>query len=95
MELENGLEREAFVTRTSCQLVSLRVLERIYGARSGRAMSRGPATRFAGARGEDAARKTLAYLTEKSSTLLPRHLNERKTSDGGVSVEERERRRAE
>lgn len=26
--------------------------------------------------------ETLAYLTEKSSTLSPRHLNERKTSDG-------------
>lgn len=25
---------------------------------------------------------TLAYLTEKSFSLLPRHLNERKTSDG-------------
>lgn len=37
--------------------------------------------RFAGARW-GCSRRTLAYLTEKSSTLSPRHLNERKTSDG-------------
>ncbi|CAL1680184.1 unnamed protein product [Lasius platythorax] len=36
--------------------------------------------------------ETLAYLTEKSSTLSPRHLNERKTSDGeSQRREEKER----
>ena len=35
---------------------------------------------------------TLAYLTEKSSSLLPRHLNERKISDGeSASKKGRER----
>lgn len=74
----NGSEK-AFVIRTSCQLVSLRVLERIYGARSG---EQGPHNEIRRCERWGCSGRTLAYLTEKSSSLLPRHLNKRKTSDG-------------
>lgn len=96
LELENGLERESkevCVTRTSCQLVSLRVLERIYlrcvlrGVGEQGAPQRDSQVREVRMQREDSR---LSYR-EIVLALLPRHLNEWKTSDG----EERERKRTE
>lgn len=87
VELENGgLERERVRPSSpepAAQLVSRRVLERYLRCARSPAGEQGAPQRDSQVREVRMRRgRTLAYLTEKSSSLLPRHLNERKTSDG-------------